>query len=393
MKWHQLNIEGSIPPARISASSSINDIGTIVFYGGGSPSSTNNYTDLAFMSVGVGVTDEIAKPQNTTSMGKLNKILGSNISKNCQQLQQQQQQIQQGFSKQNGASRKTYSKLPQYSGSTIFHWENSVCEYAANENPGNRVNHSLTSINSGGYKGKILLIGGQLFDNCNNISLSNDIYLLDCESLLWVKCPSTGTSPSPRHSHFVHQISSDTLLLYGGIGDSNQILNDVYLLNLSNQNTLRWSQVNVFGTVFSFKDKNYKVCVCNGFLWVIISEGLEMYKLDLSTYRWSAVQYHGSFPRFQSEYTSIGGCFGSIILLLVENDIFFFDTNPTELVWGELEVQGEKPMKRKFHSVSMVDSMLILVGGQYELPLSTISTRDIEMIDLKPLFIKKKIIK
>ncbi|KAN0024901.1 hypothetical protein ACTFIV_009310 [Dictyostelium citrinum] len=468
MKWYQLNIEGSQPPVRISHSSTIliskqdgascsnynvNDLGTIAFFGGGSSNSSNGYTDLAFLSVGGGVTDEIARPQNTQSIGKLNKILGSNVNNsaangstvNSNNNNNNIIQKTLGFSKNittttstttttttttsttttssnnsnnnnnncnNSAQiRKTYSKLPQYTGPTIYHWENSTCD---GDIPSNRINHSLTALN-GNYKGKLLLIGGMIVgDSSNNnysngsnnrggnsnsnsnigISLSNDIYLLDCESLFWVKCQASGNQPKPRHSHFVHQISNDTILLFGGIGENGQIYSDVHLLNLSNQNTLKWTQPNVFGTIFNLKDKDYKVCFSNGFLWIIISECMEMYKMDINTFRWSPVIYNGNFPHggFLSEYTLIGGCFGNIILLLVENEIFFFDT--VSLEWGELEVDGgERPMKRKYHSISVIDTMLIVVGGQTELPLSTISTRDIEMIDLRPLFLKKKIIK
>ncbi|KAF2074046.1 hypothetical protein CYY_004660 [Polysphondylium violaceum] len=441
MKWYQTNIEGSIPTVRTSHTSTIlNKIDAtsshscIVIYGGKTQKQTNLvYTDLAFLSVGSGVSvnEEIAKPQNQTSMGKLNKILGSGASSvpsvPVQPPPTQRQPITIGGDRNNSntassftppaiqkqspssssssssassssspssssQSRKTYSKLPVYSGSVIYNWENSTSE---GDVPGNRFNHSLTALNSGSYKGKIILIGG-VINNSNNSNnnlrneldtINNDIFLLDCDTNYWVKIQAIGIYPEARHSHYVCQISNETILLFGGINDSNQVLNDTHLLNLSNQNTIRWTQPNSMNNAPDLKGKEYKVCFCSGAIYVIISNSNEMYKLDTSTFKWSQVCFVGTLPKFQMEWSSITS-YLHYLVFLIENEIYFFDTIGLE--WTELDVDGDRPTKRKGHSINVVGSILVVIGGQCEFPLSTIMARDIEVIDLTLFFYKKK---
>eukprot|EP01132_Coremiostelium_polycephalum_P002690 gene2690-3336_t len=440
MKWFQVPVEGSAPPVRIlhtatilNKSDNINEIGRIVIYGGKTANGNNQFTDLAFMSIGSGAIDELAKPQNETSVNKLNKLLVGNKNPIQQpwtpphQQQQQQQQNQTSF--QQKAFRKTYSKLPLYTGSLLYHWENSTPEGTL---PGNKLNHSLTAINYGSHKGRIILIGGidinsiysnnsngniDIYDpNSNTYTLSNDIYLLDCDSLYWLKVKTiTGNPPSPRHSHYVCQIASESILLFGGIGESNKIFNDLYLLNLSSQNVLKWNQPNVTGTQPDLKNQNYRVCFCSGYLWVITttstststsplsnslesipapsssssSQHVEMFRLDVGSFKWSTVQFNGHVPNFGG---SKGDCsiitsYAHFLIVLVDNQLYFFDTLSFE--WSELEVEGDLPIKRKFHSISVVGSLLLVLGGQSEMPLSTVMVRDVEAIDLKAFFNKK----
>eukprot|EP01133_Synstelium_polycarpum_P016926 gene16926-20134_t len=244
MSWYQVNVEGSQPQVRVSHTAtilhragsegcSVNEIGRVVVYGGkstaGSPG--GQFTDLAFMSVGVGCTDEIAKPQSRASQAKLNKLLGGAGGNSL---------LANGASNHNGGvaslipamgsttiatttsnitntantspplssfqavtKRKSYSKLPLYSGSVLYHWENSATDGTS---PGTRTNHSLVAINAGTHKGNIVLYGGV---DGEGTLVSDDLFILDTESLWWERVRPLGLSPGPRHSHYSCQISPE----------------------------------------------------------------------------------------------------------------------------------------------------------------------------------------
>ncbi|KYQ90414.1 hypothetical protein DLAC_09033 [Tieghemostelium lacteum] len=425
---------------------------TVVIYGGKTPVTTittaaanSNYTDMAFFSIGIGANEEYAKPQNQQSISKLNKILGAATNNGTSNNNHSSTSIQNNkcnttsntvtsssspssfnsfsinLSNNNTTTtttttttattprNKSYSRLPVYSGQNIFHWEN--CQQSEGDLPGDRTAQSLVALNMGQHKGKVLLFGGysstlshssasspklngassSLSNKENN--LSNDIFLLDYESLYWLKCKAIGNSPQPRHSAYLCQISPDTILLFGGINDQNQILTDIHLLHLSNSNSLKWHQPSVHGQYSSvqeiFKQKtstqiSYKTIYCSGYLWLFVSNH-EIYKFEVSSHKWTQVVYYGTLPKGFDDNTLL--CtYNHLVILLVGNELHFFDT--LKLEWTGLDVDGDLPMKRKNHSLSIIGTLLLVVGGQHELPLSTVCAKDIEIIDLKTFLIK-----
>ncbi|EFA82776.1 hypothetical protein PPL_04471 [Heterostelium album PN500] len=426
--WYQVNVEGCQPQVRVSHGSTIlhqssensGEIGRVVLYGG--KNNTTCKPELSFISIGIGCTEDIAKPQSKQSLGKLSKLLGgsaasiaqstnshitnssstttttnsqtyvnnhnaqynhfSNINNNnnnssSSNHHQQQQQPQQSFSiQQQSKPRKTYSKLPIYSGSVIFHSENASTNGSG---PGLRLNHSMVAINSGMHKGKIILFGGT--DEDGNINCSDDLFILDSEQLWWERVRPTGTHlPASRHSHFSFQISNDSVIIFSGIDINNQVLNDIHILTLTSQNLLKWSQPNISGLTPDLKNKNFKVGYSNNSIWVIQTDGI-LYRFDIVNFKWNIVQYKGKSPIVDDRIISCTS-YANYLVFLVDNEIYFFDT--IQLEWLGSSIDGDLPFKRRGHSITMVGSMLVVVGGQCEYPLSTVLTKDIEIIDLKP---------
>ncbi|EGG22562.1 hypothetical protein DFA_04692 [Cavenderia fasciculata] len=379
--WYQVTVEGGQPQSRInhastflhkqslangSCPSTANEIGRVVVYGGrSSPNSPNTppLSDLAFMSIGIGCTDEIAKPQNKHSQNKLNKLLGGNNNNNNNNSNSsagasssssliQNNNINSSLPNPNpnpssltstsstssftssstsssAAStsfstlkRKTYSKLPVYNGNILYHWENSLAHGEENSGvgsprgPSDRMNHSLLALNLGTHKGKIIMFGG--VDSAG--TCYNDLYILDAEMLWWenIKNAIGSTPPSPRHSHYSCQISNDTILIYGGINENKEYLNDIYTCSLTNQNLLKWNQIYSTGSIPKLKE-NDQIIYCSNALWVVKDDG-DIYKMDIANFRWNAVSYKGTSPVLDNGYTSITS-YATYLIILVESEL------------------------------------------------------------------------
>lgn len=88
---------------------------------------------------------------------------------------------------------------------------------------------------SGGKWSSLWFIFGGLH---NGIPLS-DIWLFNFTSCSWTSVISDNTSPSARYSHVVSNFG-DHVYVYGGLMDNTNILNDLWIMNVS---TLTWSML------------------------------------------------------------------------------------------------------------------------------------------------------
>ena len=69
----------------------------------------------------------------------------------------------------------------------------------------------------------------------NNVLL-NDVWLLDVSdaSAVWTLNPSVGDAPTGRYAHTMTTLSESTALVFGGVESDGVLLHDVWLLTLSN---------------------------------------------------------------------------------------------------------------------------------------------------------------
>ena len=77
------------------------------------------------------------------------------------------------------------------------------------------------------------LIGSKiyLFGGYDGRGRSNDLYILDTESMTWAHPLETEGSPAGRQRHTACTVSNNILYIFGGF-DGNKWLNDIFILDV-----------------------------------------------------------------------------------------------------------------------------------------------------------------
>lgn len=92
-------------------------------------------------------------------------------------------------------------------------------------------------------QGHLMVVFGGL--HCNNpvgpIASSNDVWVLDLHSYVWSKQSTTTPKPWPRYGHSQVFLDDKHMLIIGGCGGPNMLLNDVWLLRISDDPEKPWS--------------------------------------------------------------------------------------------------------------------------------------------------------
>ena len=91
--------------------------------------------------------------------------------------------------------------------------------------PPARSYHSMTTLT----ENTALVFGGE---GSNNVLL-NDVWLLDVSNAtaVWTLNPSVGDAPTGRYTHTMTTLSESTALVFGGVESDGVLLDDVWLLD------------------------------------------------------------------------------------------------------------------------------------------------------------------
>ena len=100
-------------------------------------------------------------------------------------------------------------------------WTNPQCFGDA---PSPRTCHASTTI-----KNKVWLFGGY---DCRSRQLVDDLFELTMPSLTWTQIQTAQSCPQGRHSCTLTALTKDQLALHGGICDSEEALDDVWIMDL-----------------------------------------------------------------------------------------------------------------------------------------------------------------
>uniref|UniRef100_A0A1E1X9C3 Putative f-box protein n=1 Tax=Amblyomma aureolatum TaxID=187763 RepID=A0A1E1X9C3_9ACAR len=91
-------------------------------------------------------------------------------------------------------------------------------------------------------QGHLMVVFGGL--HCVNpvgpFSSSNDVWVLDLRSYMWSKQSTTSPKPWPRYGHSQISLDDTHILIVGGCGGPNMLLNDVWLLEISHDSEKPW---------------------------------------------------------------------------------------------------------------------------------------------------------
>ncbi|KAL6567498.1 hypothetical protein OROGR_001166 [Orobanche gracilis] len=210
---------------------------------------------------------------------------------------------------------------------------------------------------------KIIIFGG--FGGIGRHARRDDALILDTESRILDIVVATG-APSPRLGH-TSSLIGDNLYVIGGRADPMNILNQVWVFNISKR---EWKLLQCSGSFFPPRHRHTAV-VIGSKIYVfggIYNDSIlsSLYLLDTNTSEWSEIESHGDQPdprhshsmdTNESKLYMFGGYNGEKAL----GDLYSFDIQTC--MWSKLSTSGQSPNGRFSHSVFIYSEYVGILGG------------------------------
>ena len=229
----------------------------------------------------------------------------------------------------------------------------------------NRYGHSGTF-----YQNKIYFFGGKTKYQKTSLSCGLEVFSLS-DGLF--TSPSVGKlNPEQRRNHTAELIGSQ-IFIFGGINNSNEILNDSYLLNLS---PLKWMTCIINKFTPGPKVFGHSSCV------VIPREILKNHKFSIYSYPNlepgkinNLIKEKGIYI-FGGKTKEEGG---------LSNQLWILITGKKPLEWVQPQTKGKPPSPRYFHSMSYYErgNFLIVHGGRNDAMSESSALNDTYVFDLE----------
>ncbi|CAO3703301.1 unnamed protein product [Rhizopus stolonifer] len=254
-----------------------------------------------------------------------------------------------------------FSKLSKNSDKALYPWSQKKLGGTSNALP--RVRHAATAISSDA----LLVYGG-----VHRGTPKKDILLIDTNTMSAMSMMTIGDIPNTRISPTIIHINGH-ILLYGGksISSEEQYDSSVYLLNLQNK---QWTRLSTEGKLTPTERTGHSCSMHEGavYIWGGQKEGRYFNDLFLfninPTPRWDSIQCdHCPEPRaghvsaiYEDKMYIFGGTDGHQHF----NDLWSFDLKTR--LWIKLETEGILPSAREGCSSAIVDDALYIFGGRGE---------------------------
>ncbi|WVY98116.1 hypothetical protein V8G54_030267 [Vigna mungo] len=217
-----------------------------------------------------------------------------------------------------------------------------------------------------------------------------DFWVLDTDIWQWSELTGFGDLPSPRDFAAASAVGNRKIVMYGG-WDGKKWLSDVYVLDTI---SLEWMELSVSGTLPQPRCGHTATMVekrllvyggrggggpIMGDLWALkglIEEGQVLYLPFLKENEapgWTQLKLPGQAPSPRCGHTVTSG--GHYLLMfgghgtggwLSRYDIYYNDCIILDRVsaqWKRLSIGSEPPPARAYHSMSVVGSRYLLIGG------------------------------
>uniref|UniRef100_A0A0E0EBY0 tRNA wybutosine-synthesizing protein 2/3/4 n=1 Tax=Oryza meridionalis TaxID=40149 RepID=A0A0E0EBY0_9ORYZ len=189
-------------------------------------------------------------------------------------------------------------------------------------------------------------------------------------------------SPSPRMGHTITVVGND-IYVVGGRGGPSEILNDIWVLERSNN---RWSKVDCSGDFFRPRHRHAAAAVdCKVYVFGGLSDdGLCscMNIMDTASIQWNVISPDDKWPCARHSHSLVS--YGSKLFLFgghdgqrALNDFYSFDT--TTLKWNKENTNGKAPSPRFSHCMFIYKDYLGILGG---CPIRE-SSQEIALLNLK----------
>ena len=219
------------------------------------------------------------------------------------------------------------------------------------------------------YQNKIFLFGGRTKYGGAFVSPGLEIFSLT-ENAFTNQDPEGNIFPEPRKNHIAELIGNH-MLIHGGLNESNEILNDCYLLNL---NQLRWGVCFINRNTPSPRLYGHTSCL------VLPKEYYQSHRLTIYSYPEmetgsNRLKEKGIYI-FGGKSKEEGGLSNKMWILLI---------GQKQLKWISPEIKGKPPSPRYFHSMNYYDkgNMLIVHGGRNDAVSDSCALDDTFIFDLE----------
>ncbi|CAO3674013.1 unnamed protein product [Rhizopus stolonifer] len=216
------------------------------------------------------------------------------------------------------------------------------------------------------------MVGGKrscnlyVFGGGNGPNYFNDLYVLNIDTLNWTKPKIQGKFPSPRRAHTTC-LWNQKIIVIGG-GDGARALADVYALDISNPESLQWTEIETQGVSPIARGYHTSNLIKNKLVVYGGSDGHECFSdifiLDLQTYRWTQIELNQPIPRLAHTTTQVGSYLfvtGGYNGREYVNELLLL--NLVTMSWEKRKVYGNPPCPRGYHVSVLYDSRLYVLGG------------------------------
>ncbi|KAG1260326.1 hypothetical protein G6F68_007517 [Rhizopus microsporus] len=194
----------------------------------------------------------------------------------------------------------------------------------------------------------------------------NDVYILNIDTLTWIKPKVEGEPPSPRRAHTTC-LWNQKIIVTGG-GDGARALADVHALDISDPHALKWTQLHPQGTPPIARGYHTSNLVKDKLIVYGGSDGHECFSdihvLDLFANRWCQIELNRPIPRLAHSTTQVGSYLfvtGGYDGSKYSNEVLLL--NLVTMSWETRKIYGSPPSPRGYHTSVLHDSRLYVIGG------------------------------
>ena len=220
------------------------------------------------------------------------------------------------------------------------------------------------------YQNKIYFFGGKIKYQKNSMTCGLEVFSFTDNQFT---SPSPGKLvPEPRRNH-IAELLGNQMFIFGGITNSNEVLNDCFLLNF---NPLKWYTCVISKYTPGPRLYGHTSCV------VIPQFMLKNHKFSIYSYpniepgkANSLIREKGIYI-FGGKSKEEGG---------IANQLWILVTGKKPLEWLQPTTKGKPPSPRYFHSMSFYErgNCLIIHGGRNETLSDNLALNDTFLFDLE----------
>ena len=219
------------------------------------------------------------------------------------------------------------------------------------------------------YQNKIFLFGGRTKYGGGYVSPGLEIFSLTDNCFINQE-PEGNIFPEPRKNHIAELIGYQ-MLIYGGINENNEVLNNCYYLNL---NQLKWGLCQINKATPGPKLYGHTSCVVLPKEYYHQSHKLTIFSFPEIELGNNRIKEKGIYI-FGGKTKEEGG---------LSNKIYILSIGQKTLKWIYPETKGKPPSPRYFHTMNYYDkgNILIIHGGRNDAVSETSALNDTFVFDL-----------
>ena len=220
------------------------------------------------------------------------------------------------------------------------------------------------------YQNKIYFFGGKIKYQKNSMTCGLEVFSFTDNQF---STPSVGKlNPEPRRNH-IAELVGNQIFIHGGITNSNEVLNDSFILNL---NPLKWMTTiinkytpgpNLYGHTSSIVIPQY----------ILKNHKFSIYSYpNIEPGRVNSLIKEKGIYIFGGKSKEEGG---------ISNQLWILVTGKKPLEWIQPNTKGKPPCPRYFHSMSFYErgNFLIIHGGRNDSLSDNIALNDTFLFDLE----------